>query len=48
MIIGEAVDITKIYGERPTFRQIEEITQLLYRREEELKHYIEQEELSCP
>ena len=48
MVMGEAVDITKIYGERPTFRQIEEITQLLYRREEELKHYIEQEEPLCP
>ena len=43
MVMGEAVDIRKIYGERPTFRQIEEITQVLYRREEELKQYIEEE-----
>lgn len=45
VVMGEAVDITKIYGERPTFAQIEEITKLLYQKEEELKLYIEQEEV---
>lgn len=43
MVIGEAVDITEIYGEKPTFAQIEEITKLLYQREEELKRYSEEE-----
>ena len=44
MVMGEALDIKALYGERPSFRQIEEVTALLYGREQELKHYIEQED----
>jgi 1-acyl-sn-glycerol-3-phosphate acyltransferase len=41
MIIGEPVDINQMYGNRPSFKQIEEITQYLFNQEEELKHKIE-------
>ena len=42
IIIGEPVDIKKLYGDKPSFKQIEEITHLLFQREEELKHKLEQ------
>ena len=41
MIIGEPVDINQMYGNRPSFKQIEEITQYLFNQEEELKQKIE-------
>ena len=43
-VIGEAIDIQALYGDRPTFSQIESIAQLLHEREEKLKEYIQKEE----
>lgn len=39
--VGEPVDVTAMYGSRPTFAQIDEAAELLYTREEELKKCIE-------
>lgn len=36
-VIGEAVDVISLYGERPTFPQIEEAAALLKEKEEKLK-----------
>ena len=38
-VIGEPIDIRALYGERPTFAQIESIAQLLREHEEELKAF---------
>ena len=35
--IGEPIDVTALYGDRPTFAQIEEIARLVREKEEELK-----------
>ena len=37
VVIGEPVDITKMYSGMPAFSKIEEITKLLREREEELE-----------
>ena len=36
-VIGEPVDVTALYGERPTFAQIEEIARAVRDKEEQLK-----------
>ena len=38
--IGEPVDVTSFYGKRPTVAQIEEITQILKKRSEELQELL--------
>lgn len=48
MIIGEPVDVKKMYDERPSMTTIEGITKLLYQKEEELKKHIEEENTTCP
>ena len=42
--MGEPVDINRLYGDRPSMRQIEEITKLLFDKEEKLRLQLEQEE----
>jgi len=37
VVIGEAVDIGRLYGERPTMADIEEVTNLIFEKESELK-----------
>lgn len=44
IMVGEAVDIKKLYGEKPTMKQIEELTRILYEKEEMLRCSLEQEE----
>jgi 1-acyl-sn-glycerol-3-phosphate acyltransferase len=38
VVIGERVSVTELYGERPTFAQIDAAAKLLYEREEQLKN----------
>lgn len=40
VVVGERVSVTELYGEHPTFAQIDAATKLLYEREEELKEYL--------
>lgn len=42
MAVGEPVDVTALYGKKPTFSQIEAATRLLWQKEEELKNTVEQ------
>lgn len=37
VVIGERVSVTELYGEHPTFAQIDAATKLLYEREKQLK-----------
>lgn len=41
-VIGEPVDIVALYGEKPSFAQVEEIAKLLKEKEENLKNYIKE------
>lgn len=41
MAVGEVIDVTKLYGGRPTMSQIEEISSLLYEKEDELRELAE-------
>lgn len=41
VVIGEPVDIIELYGERPTFQQMEDAAKLLAQKEEELKKFLE-------
>lgn len=43
VMVGEAVDVRKRYGDKPTMKQIEEITSILYEKEELLRNRLEQE-----
>lgn len=38
VVVGERVSVTELYGERPTFAQIDAAAKLLYEREEQLKN----------
>jgi hypothetical protein len=38
VVIGERVSVMELYGERPTFAQIDVAAKLLYEREEQLKN----------
>lgn len=40
VVIGERVSVTELYGERPTFAEIDAATKLLYEREKQLKTLI--------
>lgn len=40
MVVGESVDVCTMYGNRPTFSQIDSMAELLRQREDELKSYI--------
>lgn len=42
IVIGEAVDIRKIYSEHPKMSQIEEITRMLQKEEERMKDLLKQ------
>lgn len=42
VVIGERVSVTELYGERPTFQQIDEATKLVYEREKQLKALADQ------
>lgn len=37
VVVGEPIDIVKMYGDKPTFAQINEMTKLLQEKEEQLK-----------
>ena len=41
VVIGERVSVTELYGERPTFAEIDAATRLLYEREKQLKELAE-------
>ena len=41
VVIGEKVSVTELYGERPTFAEIDAATRLLYEREKQLKELAE-------
>lgn len=38
VVIGEKVSVTELYGDRPTFAEIDAATKLLYEREKQLKN----------
>ncbi len=40
IVLGERVSVTELYGEHPTFAQIDAATKLLYERETELSGFI--------
>lgn len=40
VVIGERVSVKELYGDRPTFAQIDEATRLLKDREEQLKNFL--------
>ena len=40
-MIGESVDVRAMYGERPTFAQIDAATKLLFEREQSLSSRLE-------
>jgi 1-acyl-sn-glycerol-3-phosphate acyltransferase len=42
VVIGERVSVTDLYGERPTFAEIDAATKLLYEREKQLKDLADQ------
>ena len=42
VVIGEKVSVTELYGERPTFAEIDAATKLLYEREKQLKDLADQ------
>lgn len=42
VVIGERVSVTELYGERPTFAEIDAATKLLYEREKQLKDLADQ------
>lgn len=37
MAVGEVIDVTKLFGDRPTMSQVDEIAQILHEREEGLR-----------
>ena len=41
IVLGERVSVTELYGEHPTFAQIDAATKLLYERETELSGFID-------
>ena len=41
IVIGERVSVRELYGEKPTFAQLDAATRLLYEREEELARFME-------
>ena len=41
IVIGESVDVRAMYGERPTFAQIDAATKLLFEREQSLSSRLE-------
>ena len=41
VVVGERVSVTELYGERPTFAQIDAAAKLLYEREEQLKNLVD-------
>lgn len=42
VVIGERVSVTELYGEHPTFAEIDAATKLLYEREKQLKDLADQ------
>lgn len=41
VVIGERVSVTELYGDRPTFAEIDAATKLLYERENQLKDLVD-------
>ena len=40
-VIGERVSVRELYGDKPTFTQLDAATKLLYEREEELARFLD-------